>query len=89
MPPQPATIAALLCHGRDLLAQIDFDIEQALKWLHALPTNDLDHQECGSIKHAKRAVADSLLDAQTIPVARFALARVIVLLERHVALGLP
>ena len=61
---------------------------QSLQWLHAISTNDLDHQQCGAVKHAKRAVADaSTGDERHVTAARIALARVVMLLERHVGVA--
>ena len=65
------------------------DIEKLLTLLANIPTNDLDVQTCGAIHHARKVAAGVRDGSAHTAVARFALARVIILLEQHVAIGLP
>ena len=84
MTPVQATVAAMLAIAQDVVTADHFDAEQALRLIAALPTDELDLQTRGAIRHAQLLAAnapgdDSSRDA----VARFALARVVVMLEQH------
>ena len=61
------------------------DMEELLTVLANLPMDDLDVQTRGAVQHARMVATagQDRNDGQTA-VARFALARVIVLLEQHV-----
>ncbi len=79
------TVAALLDLARDLVARREFDVEVVLTLLSKLPGDDLDLQTRGAVKHALIAGATALDGGVGhTAVARFALARVVVLLEKHV-----
>ncbi len=76
------TIAALLDVARDLIAQRRFDAEAVLTLLAKLPADKFDVQVRGAIKHARiSAAAAGAGGSSRTAVARFALARVVVLLE--------
>ena len=79
------TIAALIDVAHDLIAQRSFDADVVLTLLSKLPLDELDLQTRGAIKHAQLA-AEAARDKSTArtAVARFALARVVVLLEAGV-----
>ncbi len=86
----PATLPALLDSAREFVTEHRFDAEQVLQLLSAIPSDDLDTQTRGAITHA-RLVSVTALNKSTLhtAVARFALHRVVVLLEKHaVRLGI-
>ena len=78
------TLAALLDVARQLVVQRKFDVEVVLTLLSNLPGDELDLQTRGAVKHA-RMVTVAAIEGGTsrTAVARFALARVVVLLEKH------
>ncbi len=84
MAPIPATVVALLASARSLLVKRQFDAERVLKLLAALPIGELNVQARGAVRHAQ-VVAKIALDPCTSrnAVARFALHRVVLLLEEH------
>ena len=90
MAPVPATVAALLDVARQIMAQSHPDVDELLVLLANLPVEDLDAQTRGAVDHA-RHVAAAAQDKSGVrtAVARFALARVVLLLERHVTDGAP
>ena len=77
------TIAALLDVAHDLIAQRRFDAGAVLMLLSKLPSDKFDVQTCGAIKHAQLTAAGAGGSSRTA-VARFALARVVMLLEAAV-----
>ena len=79
------TIAALLDVAHDLVAQRCFDSVIVLALLAKLPGDDLDVQARGAIKHAQLAAEAAKCGGvgRTV-IARFALARVVTLLEAAV-----
>ena len=79
-----ASVAAMLDVARDLTTQERFDADVALKLLERLQVADLDVQIHGAVTHA-RLVATTALgeNSSRTAVARFALARVVTLLEEH------
>ncbi len=85
MAPVPATVEALLDVARDIMAQSHPNIDELLMLLANLPVDDLGVQTRGAVVHA-RHVAAAAQDKSGVrtAVARFALARVVVLLEEHV-----
>ena len=86
MAPIPATVAALLDVARDLAAQDRFDADVVLQLLENLQLADLDVQTHGAIIHARLVAATAQGECSTsrTGVARYSLARVVMLLERHV-----
>ena len=82
------TVAALLDAARDLVARRYFDVEQVLQLLSLLthlPIDELDLQTRGAVKHAEMTGAAALKGGPGLTaVSRVALARVVVLLEKHV-----
>lgn len=88
MAPVPVTVAALLDVARQIMAQSHPDVDELLMLLANMPVDDLDVQTRGAVVHA-RHVAAAAQDKSGVrtAVARFALARVVVLLERHVTSG--
>ena len=76
------TIASLLDVARNLVAQRKFDVEVVLTVLSKLPGDDLNLQTRGAVKHAQ-IVAVAARDGGVghTAIARFALARVVALLE--------
>lgn len=90
MAPVPATVAALLDVARQIMAQSHPDVDELLVLLANLPVEGLDAQTRGAVVHA-RHVAAAAQDKSSVrtAVARFALARVVLLLERHVTDGVP
>ena len=80
------TTAALLDVARDFVSQRDLDIEDSLILLANMPMDELDVQIRGAVQHARMVATagQNRKDTHTA-VARFALARVVVLLEQHVA----
>ena len=86
MKPISGTVAALLDTSRDLMAQRQPDIEELLLVLANMPMDELDVQTRGAVQHARMvATAGQGRNSGHTAVARFALARVILLLEQHVA----
>ena len=80
----PATVAALLDAARHTMAQHPLDMEELLMLLANMPTDDLDVQTRGAVQHARLvATAGRNGKSSHTAVARFALARVIVLLEHY------
>ena len=81
----PATVTALLDVARGLVVEDRFDAELALRLLAAVPTDGLDVQIRGAVRHAQ-LVTKSALDPCTsrTTVARFTLHRVVVLLEQYI-----
>ena len=78
------TIAALVDVAHDIVARRQFDAEVVLTLLSKLPGDELDIQTRGAIKHAQIvAVAAGNGGVGSTAIARFALARVVVLLEEH------
>ncbi len=70
--------------ARLLVATLPFDSEVALILLNELPT-ELDVQTRGAVRHAQRTVSTlgNAPGSAQVALARFALARVVVLLERE------
>ena len=81
---QQLDVETLLDIARDLTAQDRFDADVALKLLEHLQLADLDVQSHGAITHA-RLVATTALgeNSSRTAVARFALARVVTVLESN------
>ena len=79
------TIAALIDCAHDLVAQRSFDTAAVLTLLSQLPGDELDLQICGAIKHAQITATAAGEGGRTV-VARFALARVVTLLEMVVGI---
>ena len=77
------TIATIIDVARDLVKAIPFDGEVTVRLLDVMVAHDLDVQTLGAIKHARLIAASLQNEAsqRTIAVARFALARVVMLLE--------
>ena len=72
--------------ARDLMGRQSPDVEAMLMLLANLPTDQVNVQARGAIAHARTLMALALNGTTShATVARFALARVIVLLEKHVA----
>ena len=85
MPPSKTLISAQIKNARDLIATHPFDGEAALAMLSAVPT-DLDLQIRGSIRHAQHVITDaSDQSSARVALARYALARVVTLLQQHVS----
>ncbi len=85
MPSSKTSISAQIDIARNLIANYPFDVEAALAMLSAVPT-DLDLQTRGSIRHAQHVITDAFDESSArVALARFALARVITLLEQHVS----
>ena len=82
---RPVTVAALLDIARHLIMQPEFDGDVALELLGTIPMADLDVQTIGAIAHAKLVTLEGSDTPVRAATARFALARVLVLLEQHVA----
>ena len=82
--PQPTPVDELLDIGRDLIVQEQFDAGVVLELLDDISITDLDVQVRGAIQHA-RLVALNVFGGGVshTAVARFALSRVVVLLEEH------
>lgn len=82
------TIAALLDVAHDLVAQRSFDVAVVLTLLSKLPSDEVDVQVRGAIKHAQLAAVAAGNGGMGLTVnARFALARVVSLLEAYVEAG--
>ena len=84
-------LATLLQAARNLAAQDQFDIEEMLLVLANVPMNDLDVQSRGAVVHARNiAAADrSSSNSRHTAMTRYALARVVSLLERHSSTVMP
>ena len=89
MQTEPTTVLELLDVARDLTSQNPLDVEVMLEMLDNLPGKYLDAQTRGAIIHARLVLSTPSSDPDQIVVARFALARVIVLLERRVMIQAP
>lgn len=90
MPQVQANVAALLDVARDLSAQERFDADVVLELLERLQLVDLDVQSHGAVTHARLVATTALSErSNRDAVARFALARVVTLLERHFAIAVP
>ncbi len=86
MTPVTATIVALLAIAQEIVAEPYLDVEKVLRLLAALPVEELDLQTRGAVRHAQlMAVSAQGSSTKRDAVARFALHRVVVLLEQHVA----
>ena len=82
-----ATITEQLDVAKDLLDQRRLDIESTLRLLEALP-DDIGDAARSSVDQAlQTAAAAAERDSRYEALARFALARVVVMLEKHVAQG--
>ena len=79
------TIAAVLDVAHDLVARPSFDAAMVLTLLSKLPLDEVDVQARGAIKHAQFAADAAKCGGvgRTVE-ARFALARVVTLLEQCV-----
>lgn len=85
MPSSKTLISAQIAIARHLVANHPFDVEAGLAMLAAVPT-DLNLQIRGSIRHAQHVIVGAGDGSSArVAIARFALARVIVLLEQHVS----
>ncbi len=83
MPSSKTLISAQIAIARHLVANHPFDVESALAMLGAVPI-DLDLQIRGNIRHAQHVIANASDESSgDVAIARFALARVIVLLAQH------
>ncbi len=79
------TVAALLDVAHELVARRCFDIETVSKLLANLPLDVFDVETRGAIRHAQLAAAAAVSGGTGRTVnARFALARVVTLLEAQV-----
>ena len=81
MPLTRSDLVASLVTARDLLGRPSLDVQATLDLLNALPA-DLGNEARASVDEALRLVAGSVEGGAREAVARYALARVIVLLER-------
>ena len=80
-----ATITEQLDVAKDLLDQRRLDIESTLRLLEALP-DDIGDAARSSVDQALQTdAAAAERDSRYEALARFALARVVVMLEKHVA----
>ena len=79
-----ATITEQLDVAKDLIGQRRLDIESTLGMLKDLP-DDIGDAARSSVDQALQTVAAAERDSRYEAVARFALARVIVMLENHLA----
>ena len=81
---EPEHVARLLDIGRELIVQ-QFDAAVVLKLFDSIPTSDLDMQTRGAIRHARLLALDVAGGGIShMAVARFALMRVITLVEQHI-----
>ena len=82
-------IAMLLDAARNLAAQDHFDVEEMLLVLANIPMNDLDVQVRGAVVHARHAAASDRISNSSSHTAmtRYALARIVSLLEGHLAVA--
>ena len=82
----PTEIAALLHVARRLVEHDQPDVDAMLELLDTLPLYDFDMPTCVAIAHARRATVASLGgNAVHAITAQCALARVVALLERRIA----
>lgn len=81
-----AMLATQLVVAKDLICQRHLDSTATLAMLNALPA-DLDDDLRASVEEALKSVAAASSDSRREAIARFALARVIVMLERTLASG--
>ena len=85
MLPQPTPVNELLDIGRNLIVQEQFDAGVVLELLDDISVTDLEVQVRGAIQHARLVALDVFGGGVShTAVARFALSRVVVLLEEHV-----
>ena len=82
MTPHQTSVAELFDIGRDLVQQ-RYDAEVVLELLDNLSTVDLNVQARGAIQHARIVALDVFGGNSQTAIARFALSRVLVLLEQH------
>ena len=83
----PKQTAVLLATARDLISQRDLDVAEMRALLDSMPTGDLDVQARVALRHAKLAVANAGMSVSHQAVARYSLARVVMILEQHVAVA--
>ena len=85
MPSSSANLTELLAIARDLVVRRDFDVEVVIELCNTLQREDLEVHLNIKTTHA-RLVAATALHPSTAhtTVARFALARLIVLLEKRI-----
>ena len=83
----PKQTAALLATARGLISQRDLDVAEMRALLDSMPTGDLDVQARVALRHAKLAVANAGMSVSHQAVARYSLARVVMILEQHVAVA--
>lgn len=81
-----AMLTTQLVVAKDLICQRHLDSMATLAMLNALPA-DLDDDLRASVEEARKSVAAARSDSRREAIARFALARVIVMLERTLASG--
>lgn len=85
IPSSNTLISAQIETARNLIANHPFDGEAALAMLSAVPT-DLDLQIRGCIRHAQHVITDAFDESSArVTLARYALARVVTLLQQHVS----
>lgn len=80
---QLTSIAELLETGRGLIVKKQFHAEVVLEFLDRLSTTELDVQTRGAVQHARIVAIDVFGGNSHTAIARFALSRVIMLLEEH------
>ena len=83
MQPIKRDVGELLELARQLLAQSVFDVDVALELLSTMPTSSFDTQTVGAITHARLVLLNGYDTPVKIAMTRFALTRVVALLERH------
>ena len=83
--PPPVPVDELLDIGRSLIVQKQFDPEVVLELLDEISTADLGVQARGAVQHARIVALDVFGGNSQTAVARFALSRVIALLEAALA----
>ena len=88
MKSEDLSIAELLDVARELVEYKRFDAAEVMELLHVLAAEDVDVQTIGAIRHAKQ-VALLACNGSNIQetIARYALSRVIGLLEEQVVVG--
>ena len=81
--PYPLPVETLLDIARDLTARVQFDAAVVLRMLEYLQRLDLDVQSHGAVTHARLAAqsAQSSSNSSRDAIAKFALARVVTVLE--------
>ena len=77
----PTSFAELLDIGRNLVAQRRFDAEGVLELLDSLATAEIDARARGAIQHARITAIDVFGGNSHTAIARFALSRVVTLLD--------